>query len=84
MVMDFITSLSKSQSYGVVLVMVDHFAKSTHIKSIVDIITVLGTVYHFLKRWGRNHRLQRVIVLNRDLKFTNAFWRHVLGRLVQN
>jgi hypothetical protein len=74
--MDFITILPEPQEYDAILLMVVRFAKLGHMVPIVGTATALETAQPFLKCWWRHHGLPRVIVTDRDPKFSNAFWMH--------
>ena len=79
--MDFITRLPKSQGYDDILVMVDQFSKLAHMVPTMGKATTLETPNLFLNAWGRHHGLPRVIVSDRDPKFTSAFWRHFFRKV---
>ena len=81
MSMDFITSLPESQGYDAIFVMVDRFSKLAHMVPIVATATTLETAKLFLNAWWRHHGLPRVIVLDRDPKFTSAFWKHFFRKV---
>jgi hypothetical protein len=74
--MDLITCFPEPQEYDAILVMVVRFAKLAHMVSIVGTATALEIAQPFLKGWWRYHGLLRMIVSDRDPKFTNAFWMH--------
>jgi hypothetical protein len=74
--MDFITSWPEPQGYDAILVMVVRFAKLAHMVPIGETATALETALPILKGWWRYHELPRVIVSDRDTKFTNVFWMH--------
>lgn len=79
--MDFITSLPESQGYDAIFVMVDRFSKLAHMVPTVGTATALETAKLFLNAWWRHHGLPRVIVSDRDPKFTSAFWRHFFRKV---
>ena len=79
--MDFITSLPESQGYDAIFVMVDRFSKLAHMVPTVGTATALETAKLFLNTWWRHHGLPRVIVSDRDPKFTSAFWRHFFRKV---
>jgi ribosomal protein L21E len=79
--MDFITSLPESQGYDAILVMVDRFSKLAHMVPTRGTATALETAKIFLDAWWKHHGLPRVIVSDRDPKFTSAFWRHFFRKV---
>ena len=79
--MDFITSLPELQGYDAIFVMVDRFSKLAHMVPTVGTATALETAKLFLNAWWRHHGLPRVIVSDRDPKFTSAFWRHFFRKV---
>ena len=79
--MDFITSLLELQGYDAIFVMVDRFSKLAHMVPTLGTATALETAKLFLNAWWRHHELPRVIVSDRDPKFTSAFWRHFFRKV---
>ena len=79
--MDFITSLPESRGFDAILVMVDRFSKLAHMVPTKGCATALETAKLFLNAWWKHHGLPRVIVSDRDPKFTSAFWRHFFRRV---
>ena len=79
--MDFITSLPESQGYDAIFVMVDRFSKLAHMVPTVGTATALETAKLFLNAWWKHHGLPKVIVSDRDPKFTSAFWRHFFRKV---
>jgi transposase InsO family protein len=79
--MYFITSLSESQDYDAKLVMVDRFSNLAHMVPTVGTATVVETAKFFLNAWWKHHRLPKVIVSDRDPKFTSIFWRHFVQKV---
>ena len=67
------TSLSESQEHDAILVMVDWFSTLTHVVPTVGTATALETTKLFIKVWWSYHMLPRVIVSDRDPKFTCSF-----------
>ena len=76
--MDFITRLPKTKSgYDALLVMVDYVTKVMILRPTFSTATVVDTAKLFIDVVVRAHGLPRVIVSNRDTKFTIHFWREV-------
>ncbi|KAK3022797.1 hypothetical protein RJ639_046899 [Escallonia herrerae] len=72
--MDFITCLPKSEGCGSIMVVVDRFSKyATFVASPADCTAEEAALLFFknvVKYWG----LPKVIVSNRDPRFTGKFW----------
>lgn len=79
--MDFITCLPESQGYDAILVMVDCFSKLAHMVPTRRTPTTLETAKIFFNAWWKHHGLPKVIVSDRDPKFTSAFWRHFFRKV---
>lgn len=71
--MDFITSLPKSEGYGSIIVIVDHFRKYTvFMLALTDCTLEEATMLflrHVVKLWG----LPSNIISDRDSQFTRMF-----------
>jgi transposase InsO family protein len=79
--MDFITSLPMSRGCDAIFVVVDHFSKLAHMEPTQGTAMALETARVFLNIWWKHHGLPRVIVSDRDPKFTSAFWRHLFCKM---
>ena len=76
--MDFVTHLPKTkQGYDALLVMVDYVTKMMILRPTYSIVTAVDTARLFVDLVVRAHGLPRVIVSDRDTKFTSHFWREV-------
>ena len=76
--MDFVTHLPKTKAgYDSLLVIVDYETKMMILRPTHSTATVVDTAKIFMDSVVHEHGLPRVIVSNRDTKFTSSFWREV-------
>ena len=74
--MDFITHLPKTRpGYDALLVMVDYVTKMMILRPTCSTAMAvdIATLFVDVVVWA--HRLPKVIVFDRDTRFTNHFWR---------
>ena len=72
--MDFMTHLPKTKKgYDALLVMVDYVTKMMILRPTYITVTVVDTARLFVDSVVRAHGLPRVIVSDRDTKFTSHF-----------
>ena len=73
--MDFITQLPlTNDGYDAIFVCVDRFSKMAHFVPTHTTVTVQDTAKLYLDNIFRIHGLPKVIVSDRDSKFTSHFW----------
>ena len=76
--MDFITHLPRTRAgYDSLMVIVDYVTKMMILRPTYSTETVVDTARTFMDAVVRLHGLPRVIVSDRDTKFTSSFWREV-------
>ena len=76
--MDFITHLPKTRAgHDSLMVIMDYVTKMTIFWSTHSTAMVVDTARIFMDAVVRLHGLPRVIVSDRDTKFTSNFWREV-------
>ena len=76
--MDFVTHLPKTRyGYDALLVMVDYVAKMMILRPTYSMATAVDTARLFVDAVVRAHGLPKVIVFDRDTRFTSYFWREV-------
>jgi len=75
--MDFMVSLPPSKGFDAIMVVVDRFNKMAHFIPTKDEATAqeTGSYRLFFTHVFKHHGLPKDIVLDRDPKFTNKFWR---------
>ena len=73
--MDFVVSLPKTKSdYDSILVVVDRLSKMCHLIPTVTNASAMDVASLFVNQIYRLHGLPKVIVSDRDPKFTSKFW----------
>ena len=76
--MDFITHLPKTRAgYDSFMVIVDYVTKMMILWSTHSTTMAVDTAKILMDAMVRLHSLPRVIVSDRDTKFTSSFWREV-------
>ena len=80
--MDFITGLHKNfrQHYSI-MVVVEKLSKATHFIPVKSTYKVVNIAYIFMKEIFRLHAIPKVIVSDRDAKFTGNFWKSLFKGL---
>eukprot|EP00253_Pinus_taeda_P017239 PITA_17239 len=74
--MDFITGLPKSKrSNDSIMVVVDKLSKSAHFIPVQSTYRAAQIANIFMQNIFKLHGLPKVIISDRDVKFTSAFWR---------
>ena len=76
--MDFVTHLPKTKNgFDTLLVTGDYVTKMMVLRPAYSMATAMDTTRLFVDAVVRVHGLPRVIVSNRDTRFTSHFWREV-------
>lgn len=70
-----------SKRYNVILVIVDWLNKLLRFVCTKDSVMTFDTSKFFLYSWWHSHGLPRSIILDRDFKFTNVFWKYLFLKL---
>ena len=74
--MDFITGLPKNfRKHDSIMVVVDKLIKDAHFIPIKSTYKVVNIAYIFMKEIFMLHDVPKVIVSNRESKFTGNFWK---------
>ena len=74
--MDFIIGLPRtSKQHDSVMVVVDNLTKDAHFIPLKTTHKAADVVDIFLKEVARLHEIPKMIVSNRDPKFTSNFWK---------
>ena len=75
--MDFITRLPKYEGKNVIFVVVDRLTKYAHFYRIQSTFTTSQVAKGFVKEIHRLYGLAKVIVNDKDPKFTRNFWKEL-------
>ena len=80
--MDLIVSLPKTKNgYDAIFVVVDRLTKMMHAIPITTNINAPQLANIFLKEIYRLHGMPKIIVSDRDPRFTSIFWRSLFTQL---
>ena len=80
--MDFITDLPRTTGgFDTILVIVDKLSKYVHLIPTVKTVTAEETAKLFLSHVYQYHGMPKVIISDRDPKFTSGFWKSFCKRL---
>ena len=82
--MDFIMGLPKSQGKDSIFVVVDRLTKYGHFFAALSTILVSEVAALFFKDIFRLHGLPKVIINDKDSKFTSVFWHTLFGLVETN
>lgn len=75
--LDFVTHLPSSQSFTVILVVVDRFSKGVHLGTLPPAFTAFKVATSFLDISYKLHGFPGSLVSDRDPIFIGAFWREL-------
>jgi hypothetical protein len=73
--MEFITGLPKSEGKDDIFVVIDRLTKYAHFYGIQSTYITIQVEKVFMKEIHRLHGITKVIVSDRDPKFTRIFWK---------
>eukprot|EP00253_Pinus_taeda_P013617 PITA_13617 len=80
--MDFITGLPKTKKGNdSIMVIVDKLSKAAHFIPVQSTYRAPQIAHVFMQNMFRLHGLPKVIISDRDVKFTSAFWRTLFADL---
>ena len=80
--LDFVTGLPKNQNLNdLIMVVVDKLSKASHFIPLKTTYKATNIVDIFLKQIFQLHGILKVIISDRDPKFTGNFWRSLFKRL---
>jgi hypothetical protein len=74
--MDFITGLPKIQrQIDSIMVVIDKLSKSTHFIPVKSTYKSINIAEIFMKDIFRLHGIPKMVISDRDVKFTSNFWK---------
>ena len=74
--LDFITDLPKNNRQNdSIMVVVDKLSKAAHFIPVKSTYKAINIAYIFMKEIFRLHGVPRIVISDRDAKFTGTFWR---------
>ena len=80
--MDFITGLSKTKKNNdSIMVVVDKLSKAAHFIPVQSTYKVVQIAHIFMQNVFKLRGLSKVIISDRDVKFTSTFWRTLFAEL---
>jgi hypothetical protein len=83
--MDFITGLPRtSKLHDSIMVVVEKLTKATHFIPLKTTHKATYVVDIFIKEVARLHGIPKMIVSERDLKFTSNFWKGLFKGFIMN
>ena len=80
--MEFITGLPKNfRQHDSIMVVVDNLSKASHFILVKSTYKVVNIANIFMKYIFRLHGIPKVIISDRDVKFTGNFWKNLFKGL---
>jgi hypothetical protein len=77
--MDFITGFPKTQrQHDSIMVVVDKLSKSAHFIPMKSTYKAINITEFFMKEIFRLHGIPKMVISDRDVKFTSNFWKNCL------
>lgn len=74
--MNFITDLPESDSYNVIMVVIDTLMKMRHLIATIKEVDAKEVACVYINNVWKLHRLPEIILSGRGIQFTSKFWRH--------
>jgi hypothetical protein len=83
--LDFITVLPRTQKQNdSIMVVIDNLNKSAHFIPIKSTYKSINIDEIFMKEIFRLHGIPKMVILDRDVKFTSTFWKELFVGLNPN
>jgi hypothetical protein len=83
--LDFITGFPKTQNKNdSIMVVIDKLSKSRHFIPVKSTYKVINISEIFMKEIFRLHRIPKMVISDRDVKFTSTFWKELFASLNTN
>jgi hypothetical protein len=76
--LDFITGLPKTQNHNdSIMVVIDKIIKSTHFIPVKSTFKAINIAKILMKEIFRLHGIPKMVISDRDVKFTSTFWKEL-------
>jgi hypothetical protein len=83
--LDFITGLPRTQKHNdSIMMVIDKLSKSAHFIPIKSIFKAINIAEIFMKENFRLHGIPKMVISDRDVKFTSSFWKELFAGLNTN
>ena len=83
--MDFIIGLPKTQRKNdSIMVVIDKLSKYAHFIPVKSTYKEINIAEIFMKEIFRLHKIPKMVILDRDVKFTSKFWKELFAGLDTN
>jgi hypothetical protein len=83
--MDFITGFPKTQRQNdSIMVVIDKLSKSAHFIPVKSTYKAINIAEIFMKEIFRLHGIPKMVISDRDVKFTSNFWKELFAGLGTN
>ena len=83
--MDFITGFPKTQKHNdSIMVVIDKISKSAHFIPVKSSFKAINITEILMKDIFRLHVIPKMVISDRDIKFTFAFWKELFAGLNTN
>jgi hypothetical protein len=83
--LDFITGFPRTQKHNdSIMVVIDKLSKSAHFIPIKSTFKAINIAEIFMKEIFRLHGIPKMVISDRDVKFTSTFWKELFAGLNTN
>ena len=83
--LDFIIGLPKTQKQNdSIMVVIDKVSKSTHFIPVKSTFKAINIAQIFMKEIFRLHGVPKMVISDREVKFTSSFWKELFTGLNTN
>jgi hypothetical protein len=83
--LDFITGFPKTQKYNdLIMVVIDKLSKFAHFIPVKSTYQSINIAEIFMKEIFRLHGIPKMVISDRDVKFTSTFWKELFAGLDTN
>jgi hypothetical protein len=83
--LDFITGFPKTQKQNdSIMVVIDKLSKSAHFIPVKSTFKAINIIEIFMKEIFRLHGVPKMVISDRDVKFTSTFWKELFAGINTN